>query len=186
MTVTVITLSGSTRQGSVNTKLAAAFATICGGLGANAKALSLADFTAPLYDPDWESENGVPDTIKALGEVMHGADAAFIASPEYNSGITPLLKNTMDWLSRLKPHPFKDTLFSLGGASPGAMGGIRALPALRTSLVGLNAIVMPEQLTVGGAMQAFGEDGRFANERSAEFAKLQAERLIEVAAKLRG
>jgi chromate reductase len=72
-----------------------------------------------------------------------------------------LLKNTIDWLSRLKPHPIKETVFSLGAASPGMLGGIRGLFSLRTTLVGLNAIVMPEQLTVGGATSAFNEDGTF-------------------------
>lgn len=183
--VKLLVFSGSTRQGSHNTKLATAVASMASDLGADSTLVSLADYPAPLFDPDWEKENGAPQTILNLGALMAASDAAFIASPEYNSGQTPLLKNTIDWLSRLKPHPFKETLFSLGGASPGTLGGIRGLFSLRTTLVGLNAIVMPEQLTVGGAASAFNEDGGFANERSADFANAQLERLIDVAGKLR-
>lgn len=183
--VKLLVFSGSTRQGSYNTKLATAVAAIARDLGAEVTLVSLGDYAAPLFDPDWEKANGVPRTITDLGALMHKADATFIASPEYNSGITPLLKNTIDWVSRLKPHPFKETVFSLGGASPGTLGGIRGLFALRTTLVGLNAIVMPEQLTVGGAASAFTEEGGFANERSAGFANAQLERLIDVAGKLR-
>ncbi len=183
--VKLLVFSGSTRQGSHNTKLATAVSALASDLGADVTHISLSDYSAPLFDPDWEKENGIPQTIIDLGALMTDADAAFIASPEYNSGQTPLLKNTIDWLSRLKPHPFKETLFSLGGASPGAMGGIRGLFSLRTTLVGLNAIVMPEQLTVGGAASAFNDDGGFANERSADFANVQLARTLDVARKLR-
>lgn len=182
--IKLLVFSGSTRQGSYNTKLATAVATMARDLGAEVTHISLGDYSAPLFDPDWEKANGVPQTVTDLGALIHEADAAFIASPEYNSGVTPLLKNTIDWLSRLKPHPFKETVFSLGGASPGTLGGIRGLFSLRTTLVGLNAIVMPEQLTVGGAAAAFTDEGSFANERSAGFATAQLERLIDVAGKL--
>lgn len=183
--VKLLVFSGSTRQGSHNTKLATAVAMMAGSLGADVNQISLADHEAPLFHQDWERENGVPQTVADLGALMTESDAAFIASPEYNSGVTPLLKNTIDWLSRLKPHPIKETVFSLGGASPGMLGGIRGLFALRTTLVGLNAIVMPEQLTVGGAASAFNEDGSFTNERTVSLATAQLERLISVAGKLR-
>jgi chromate reductase len=181
----LLVFSGSTRQGSYNTKLATAVATMAGDLGADVTLVSLADYEAPLFHQDWERENGVPQTVTDLGALMAESDAAFIASPEYNAGVTPLVKNTIDWLSRLKPHPIKETVFSLGAASPGMLGGIRGLFSLRTTLVGLNAIVMPEQLTVGGATSAFNEDGSFANERTVSLANVQLERLIDVARKLR-
>lgn len=182
--VSLLVFSGSTRNGSLNTRLATAVASLAGTLGANVTQISLADFPAPLFDPDWEKANGVPQSITDLGAIMAASHAAFIASPEYNSGLAPLLKNTIDWLSRLSPHPFRDTLFAIGGASPGALGTARALPSLRTTLVGLDAIVMPGQLAVGGAMSAFNEDGSFANERTLGFATDQLTRLIEVAGKL--
>jgi chromate reductase len=183
--VKLLIFSGSIRQGSHNTKLATMVAAMARDLGADVTQVSLADFSAPLFDQDWERENGVPQSITDLGALMTASDAAFVASPEYNSGVTPLLKNTIDWLSRLKPHPFKDTVFSLGAASPGTLGGMRGLFALRTTLVGLGAIVMPEQLTVGGAGSAFNEDGTFANARTQSLATAQLERLIQVAGKLR-
>lgn len=181
----LLVFSGSTRNGSLNTKLASAIANLAKELGFDVTLISLSDYAAPLFDPDWEAENGVPQTIFDLGALIDEHDAVFIASPEYNSGLTPLLKNTIDWLSRLKPHPIKAPVFSLGGASPGVLGGIRGLFSLRATLVGLNAIVMPEQLTVGGAGSAFNEDGTFAVERTQGFAKAQLERLLDVAAKLK-
>lgn len=183
--VKMLVLSGSTRTGSFNTKLATAIYNLANEMGAGATQISLSDYPAPLFDPDWAAENDVPQTIVDLGTLMDGHDAVFIASPEYNSGLTPLLKNTIDWLSRLKPHPITAPVFSLGGASPGVLGGVRGLVSLRATLVGLNAIVMPEQLAVGGAASAFNEDGSFTNERTEGFAKAQLERLIEVAGKLK-
>ncbi|MFK7791402.1 MAG: NADPH-dependent FMN reductase [Devosiaceae bacterium] len=183
--IKLLVLSGSTREGSLNTKLATAIAGLGNEMGVQVTQVTLKDYAAPIFDSDWEADNVVPRTITDLGALMQEADACFIASPEYNSGPTGLLKNTIDWLSRLKPHPFTNTLFSLGGASPGALGGVRGLVAVRTTLVGLNAIVMPEQLTIGAAHQAFNEDGSFANERSAGFAKAQLERLVDVAGRLR-
>ena len=183
--VNLLVFSGSIRDGSHNTKLASAVSAIAADVGADVKHISLKDYPAPLFDSEWEKENGVPASVTELGALMSASDAAFFASPEYNSGVTPLLKNTIDWLSRLKPHPFRETVFSLGGASPGSLGGIRGLFALRTTLVGLNAIVMPEQLTVGGAGSAFNEDGSFSSERTQSLATAQLERLIDVAGRLR-
>lgn len=183
--VKLLVFSGSTRKGSLNTKLATAVADLANNLGADVTQIVLSDYPAPLFDPDWEAQNDVPRTIVDLAALMNEQDAVFIASPEYNSGVSPLLKNTIDWLSRLKPHPIKAPVFSLGGASPGVLGGSRGLVSLRATLVGLNAIVMPEQLTVGGAGSAFNEDGSFAVERTQGFAKAQLERLLEVAGKLK-
>ncbi len=183
--VKILVFSGSTRDGSVNTKLAAAVAGLAREFGADATLVSLADYPAPIFNADWEKEHGIPQTIQDLGALMLEADACFIASPEYNSGPTALLKNTIDWLSRLKPHPFKETVFALGGASPGMLGGVRGLVSVRTTLVGLNAMVVPEQLTVGGSGSAFNEDGTLANDRSVSIANALLERLVDVAGKLR-
>lgn len=183
--IKLLVFSGSTRKGSVNTKLATAVTNLAKDMGADVTQIVLSDYPAPLFDADWEAENGVPQPIKDLGTLMGDHDAVFIASPEYNSGLTPLLKNTVDWLSRLKPHPIKAPIFSLGGASPGVLGGVRGLVSLRMTLVGLNAIVLPEQLSVGGAGSAFHEDGSFVAERTQGFAQAQLERLLEVAGKLK-
>lgn len=181
----LLVFSGSTRTGSFNTKLATAITNVAKEMAADATQISLGDYPAPLFDQDWEAENGAPQSIIDLGALMDAHDAVYIASPEYNSGVAPLLKNTLDWLSRLKPHPVKAPVFSLGAASPGALAGVRGLISLRATLVGLNAIVMPEQLTISGAGSAFNEDGSFAVERTQGFAKAQLERLIDVAGKLK-
>ena len=187
--IAFLAFSGSTRAGSYNTQLAAAMVARASALGAQATLVSLADHPAPLYDSDWEDANGVPEPIVGLYRLLAAQDAVFIASPEYNGGYTPLLKNTIDWLSRVKAdgrHAFRDPLYSLGAASPGAQGGLNGLHALRPTINRLGAITMPEQLTIASAGSAFGEDGDFTNERTQSLAQAQLTRLFAVAGKLRG
>ena len=186
-----LALSGSTRDGSVNTQLAATVTAMATEVGFQASQISLADHPAPLFDADWEKANGVPDPIKALQALMVEQDAIFVASAEYNGGITPLLKNTIDWLSRVKvegepgSHVFRKPVWSLGAASPGVQGGVNSLYQLRPTIMRLGAIVMPEQLTIGGGASAFNEDGSFANDRTVSLARAQLERLLHVAGKLK-
>ena len=187
--VAFLAFSGSTRQGSFNTKLASAMAARASARGARATLVSLADHPAPLYDAAWEAAHGVPEPIHRLHDLLAAQDAVFIATPEYNGGTTPLLKNTLDWLSRVKTegrHPFRDPVYALGAASPGAQGGINALYALRPTVSRLGAIVMPEQLTIAGAPSAFDEQGDFAVPRTRDLADALLDRLLHVAARLRG
>ncbi|MGD1888302.1 MAG: NADPH-dependent FMN reductase [Cohaesibacteraceae bacterium] len=189
--VRLLALSGSTRDGSVNTKLASTITSMASNVGFDAVQISLADHPAPLFDADWEKQNGPPEPIKALQALMVEQDAIFVASPEYNGGITPLLKNTIDWLSRVRVEGqpgslvFKKPVWSLGAVSPGVQGGVNSLYQLRPTITRLGAIVMPEQLTVGGGASAFNEDGSFANDRTINLATAQLERLFDVAGKLK-
>ncbi|MEM1288004.1 MAG: NAD(P)H-dependent oxidoreductase [Pseudomonadota bacterium] len=187
--VTFLALSGSTRPGSVNTMLANAMVERAKKAGADAKLISLKDYPAPLYDTELESADGVPSSIKQLYDLIASTSAIFVASPEYNGGYTPLLKNTIDWMSRVKSesgHAFRDPLYSLGAVSPGVQGGVNGLYQLRPTIARLGAIVMPEQLTIGGGASAFGDDGDFTNERTQGLADAQLSRLLETAAKLKG
>lgn len=186
-----LALSGSTRDGSVNTQLATTITAMAAELGFETRQISLADYPAPLYDGDLEKAEGVPAPIKALQALMVEQDAIFVASPEYNGGITPLLKNTIDWLSRVsvegEPRSlvFNKPVWAIGAVSPGVQGGVNSLYQLRPTVTRLGAIVLPEQLTIGGGASAFNEDGTFANERTVSLAKAQLERLHHVAGRLK-
>ena len=117
---------------------------------------------------------------------MQAQDGIFIACPEYNAGITPLLKNTLDWVSRInepgEPQGivYKGRVFAIGSASPGAIGGLRGLIGMRTVLeVGLGALVLPQMVSVGGAMNAFDEKGDLIDERLARMLDTMVSALLK-------
>ena len=181
-------LSGSIRSGSLNTKLAAAFASALAKLDADVTLISLSDYPMPLYDGDIEHGSGAPANADKLRGLLATHDGGFMASPEYNSGITPLLKNTLDWVSRSKVsgEPFKGKVFALGSASPGGYGGFRAQMGTRQILeLGLGAIVIPQSVAVGSAHHAFDEAGHLKDERSAAMMADSAKMLVQTAAALR-
>ncbi|MEM1302576.1 MAG: NAD(P)H-dependent oxidoreductase [Pseudomonadota bacterium] len=189
MSVSFLALSGSTRPGSLNTMLATTMTKLAADMGADATLISLAQYPAPLFDQEFEAANGIPQPIQELYTLIAAQDAVFLASPEYNGGYTPLLKNTIDWLSRVKPdgrHAFRDPVYSLGAVSPGMQGGVNGLYQLRPTIARLGAIVMPEQLTIGGGASGFGEAGGFSNDRTTSLAQAQLQRLLAVAGKLKG
>ena len=166
----ILVCSGSSRSGSYNGRLAALAAKKLAILDAGVTHLSLRDYPLPIYDGDLEETKGVPENAKKLKRLFQSQDGIFLACPEYNSGITPLLKNTLDWISRVKEpgDPFKTRVFALGSASPGAFGGMRGLIGMRTILeVGLGAMVLPQMVTVIKAASAFDDKGELADERAA-------------------
>ena len=174
----ILVCSGSSRSGSYNGRLAALAAKKLAILDAGVTHLSLRDYPLPIYDGDLEETKGVPENAKKLKRLFQSQDGIFLACPEYNSGITPLLKNTLDWISRVKEpgDPFKTKVFALGSASPGAFGGMRGLIGMRTILeVGLGATVLPQMVTVIKAASAFEDKGELADERAAG----QLDRLID-------
>lgn len=189
--INLVCLSGSVREGSLNTKLAAAAAATAASLGANAKCLDLRDYAMPIYDGDLETRGGPPAAAKALKAELERHQAVFIACPEYNASITPLMKNTLDWVSRVRAEGeeplqvFRTRVFAIGAASPGGYGGMRSLLAMRTVLeIGLGALVIPEQIAVANAGQAFGEDAALKDERMRSLLTRVMERLIATAGRL--
>ena len=174
MTTKILAFAGSNRAGSIN-RAALEFAVA----GARAddvaiELISLRDFPMPLYDAEWHAANGIPDSVRQLRQKMVNADGLLIASPEYNSSITPLLKNTIDWLSQSVKEgvgqgggrlPFEGKVLGLLGASSGAFGAIRALPHVSFILSNLGAIVLPV-LAVPAADKIVNADGSIANERA--------------------
>lgn len=184
----ILVFAGSIRSGSFNARLAALAAKELALHGADVTRISLEDYPLPLYDGDDEQNSGVPvnaGNLKAMLAAHHGV---FIASPEYNASITPLLKNAIDWISRAheRGEPplavFKHRVFALGGASDQPFGALRSLMALRQILeLGCRALVLPEQVTVFQASEAFDEMDNLKDDNTAAMLKLVARRLTEAA-----
>lgn len=169
----ILVFAGSARDASFNKKLAK----LCAGLleeeGAAVTFVDLKDYPIPLYDGDLEAGEGLPEHARTLKRAFAEHDGFMIAAPEYNGSLTPLIKNTIDWLTR--PGPDDDDLrpvyrgktAALCSTSPGALGGLRGLIPLRLLLSGIGVHVVPDQLAIGGAMQAFTDDGALADDAMA-------------------
>lgn len=182
----ILVFAGSTRSGSLNQKLAMLVVKELALVDAAVTAISLADFPLPLYDGDLEARSGPPENAVKLHKLIGEHHGVFIASPEYNAGITPLLKNTIDWVSRVRaePNPYKDRVFAIGGASPGGLGAYRGLMMLRQTLtLGLGATVLPEQIAVSRAASAFTEAGGLKDEALASTLHGVLTRLLDEASR---
>ncbi len=184
----ILVFAGSIRTGSMNAQLAARAAKEFAVAGADTTRISLQDFPMPIYDGDLESRSGPPGAAISLKRMMMQHQGIFIASPEYNASITPLLKNTLDWVSRVrdgKEAPlaaYRDRAFALGGASNGGYGAMRSLMALRQVLEqGCGALVIPDQIAVARAGDAFDEMDNFKDESNTKRLKAVVQSLIEFA-----
>src|SRR3954451_11731128 len=184
----ILVFAGSTRTGSHNARLAAIAAKELALSGAEVTHISLEDYPLPIYNGDDEAQSGVPAQALNLKQMMMLHHGVFIGSPEYNASIAPLLKNTIDWISRVRQRgepplaAFKDRAFALGGASDGVFGALRSLMALRQVLeLGCGALVLPEQITVFRASEAFDEMDNLKEERAAASLKRVTAQLAEAA-----
>ncbi len=190
MTPRILAFAGSARAGSWNRKLVRIAADGARAAGAEVTLLELRDLPLPLYDGDLEAAEGLPPNARKLKELFLAHEGLLIAAPEYNSSITPLLKNTIDWVSRSAPGEaslacFDGKVAALMSASPGTLGGLRGLIAVRLCLSNIRVLVLPDQVAVPGANDAFAEDGRLKDEkRHAAVARLGAT-LAQTIAKLR-
>lgn len=160
----ILAFAGSTRQDSWNYKLAQAAAVAARRVGADVTLLDLNDYPLPLYNGDLEAKAGLPEPAQRLKTLFKAHDGLLIASPEYNSSVTPLLKNTLDWVSREWQGesglvPYQNKVAAILSASPGALGGMRMLPHLRQILNTLGVLVLPGQLSVPKIGEAFNQDG---------------------------
>lgn len=170
----VLVMSGSVRTGSFNTRLAQAAARSVRDAGAEATVVDLRALDLPLYDGDLEAAHGVPAGARALRDLFAAHPALLLASPEYNAFVPPLVINTLAWVSRVPAEgaapsgreAMAGTVAGVMSASPGALGGLRALVHLRTALaVSASMLVVPETVSVGGAAQAFDDEGRLLDAR---------------------
>ena len=162
--IKILAFSGSARKDSWNQRLVRIAAQHARELSAEVTELSLGDLGLPLFDEDLEKENGAPDGATRLKQMMFDNHAFLIACPEYNSSITPLLKNAIDWASRPAPdekplQSFRGKVCGLMSASPGVLGGLRGLVHVRSILGNIGALVIPDQAAVGAVHQAFNEAG---------------------------
>ncbi|WP_404400663.1 NAD(P)H-dependent oxidoreductase [Idiomarina seosinensis] len=132
--MTILFIGGSRRKESLNAKLKHRVAEIAEKSGMDYKVLDADALDAPIYEGDFEEEHGVPDAMKALGAEIKAADKIVLISPEYNSSVSPLIKNAIDWVSRLEGAPWTNKTVLLGAASPGGLGGMRGLMHLRDVL----------------------------------------------------
>ena len=184
----ILVFAGSIRTGSFNARLAALAAKEIARAEAEVTRISLLDFPLPLYDGDHEARSGAPENAVKLKRMFCAHQGVFIASPEYNASLTPLLKNTIDWISRVRENKepplsaYRNRVFALGAASNGTYGGMRSIMALRQSLeLGCGALVIPEQIAVREASHAFDENDALKDERSAALLRTLARRLVELA-----
>jgi NAD(P)H-dependent FMN reductase len=191
MTAKILAFAGSARAGSWNKKLVAVAAAAARAAGGEVTLVDLRDFPMPLYDADVEAAEGLPDHAKRMKALFLAHDALLLACPEYNSSITALLKNTIDWVSRPAPGEtslqcFVGKTASLVAASPGALGGLRGLVHVRAILGSIGVLVLPTQVAVAKAHEAFDTDGKLKDaKQQASIEKLAAE-LVATTAKLRG
>jgi len=184
----ILVFAGSIRTASFNARLAALAAKELALLNVDVTRISLLDYPLPLFHGDLEAEQGAPANavkLKRMFGVHHGV---FIASPEYNASITPLLKNTLDWISRVREAAeppltaYRQRVFALGAASNGTHGGYRSLMALRQVLeLGCGALVLPEQIAVTEAATAFDEMDNLREERHAQKLRSVLGQLVESA-----
>lgn len=186
----ILAIPGSARSGSFNRRLHSLIVRRLGAIGVEVDDFDLRPDTMPIYDGDHEAANGLPAGAKDLKARIQAADAVVFSAPEYNSSVTPLLKNAIDWASRTDKETglgnvWERKVIALASASPGGFGGLRGLYTLRQVFQHLEGLVLSEQVSVGRAHEAFDENGDLKDERTAGFLDAMLARLIEVATALR-
>jgi NAD(P)H-dependent FMN reductase len=184
----ILVVPGSIRTGSHNVRLAALAAKELTLLDVEVTRISLADYPLPIYDADIDARAGQPANALKLKQMIMAHQGVFIASPEYSASVTPLLKNAIDWVSRVRERgdptyaAFKGRVFAISSASPGRAGGLRSLMALRQILeLGCGALVIPEQVTIQRADTAFDEMDNITDTAIANQIRTQLERLVDMA-----
>lgn len=184
----ILFFAGSARKDSYNKKLAKlAYELLKDTI--EAKFIDLKDYPMPLYDGDLEAEKGLPENALKIKELFINTNGIFIAAPEYNSSITPLLKNTLDWISRPSSKDekpliaFDEKVIALSAASPGSLGGLRGLVPLRLMLSNIKSHVIPNQVTIAKANEAFDENGNLKDKDKVLQLQYVLDQLVEFCAK---
>ena len=185
----ILAFAGSTREASFNKKLVQIAAEGARAAGAEVTYIDLRDLPMPLYDGDLETKQGLPENVQQFKQLMIEHRGLLIASPEYNSSITGVLKNAIDWASRSLPGEpmlasFKDKVAALMSASPGALGGLRGLTHVRSILSNIGVLVLPDQQAISKAFEAFDGDGKLKDPKQQEAVEQLGSKLATVIAKL--
>lgn len=190
MSAKILVIAGSLRLASHNRRLAAEAARMLALTDAVVTLVDLADYPLPIYDGDHEAEAGVPENANLLAQRIAAQDGLLLVSPEYNHSLVPLVKNTIDWVSRVRKvngrpiQPFKGLVVGLASASPGRFGGMRGLEALRIVMRALGADVMTQQCSVANAATGFDDDGRLADDIARTSLEALVDKLLDISRSL--
>lgn len=186
----ILVIPGSLRTGSHNAKLAALLAFEFAQAGVDVTRISLADFPLPIYDGDLQAKSGVPKHAINLKRMIGAHHGVLLVSPEYNASVPPLLKNAIDWVSRVhdlhetRGDVFRNRAFALAGASQSRLGAARALQALRLILTSCHANVIANQLTLAFANDAYDDMDRLKNEGDIVASKELVAQLIDISQRM--
>ncbi|HYL66610.1 MAG TPA: NAD(P)H-dependent oxidoreductase [Nitrosopumilaceae archaeon] len=172
----ILAFAGSTRTDSYNKKLVKIASTGATEGGADVTVIDLRDFPMPIYDGDLEQKDGLPSNARKLKDLMLTHQGFLISSPEYNSSISAVFKNTIDWASRQSESEiplacFKNKVAGIMSASPGMLGGLRGLVHVRSILGNIGVIVLPDQIAIAKAHEAFNEDGTLKDKKQEDQVK---------------
>ena len=172
----ILSFAGSTRTDSYNKKLVKIASTGAIEAGADVMVIDLRDFPMPIYDGDLEQKDGLPTNARKLKDIMLSCQGFLISSPEYNSSISAVFKNTIDWTSRQSDGEiplacFKNKIAGIMSASPGILGGLRGLVHVRSILGNIGVIVLPDQMAIAKAHEAFNEDDTLKDKKQEEQVK---------------
>ena len=186
----ILVIPGSLRTGSLNAKLAAAAAYQFAQAGAEVTRISLGDFPLPIYDGDLQTKSGVPKNAINLKRMIGAHHGVLIVTPEYNSSVPPLVKNTIDWVTRVQDthetrgQVFRERAFAIAAASESRLGGTRSLTALRLILSACHATVIPNQLALSFAGAAYDDMDRLKHPGDIEALNALVRQLIDVSQRM--
>jgi NAD(P)H-dependent FMN reductase len=186
----ILVIPGSLRTGSHNARLAAAAAYQFAQAGAEVTRISLADFPLPIYDGDLQTKSGVPKNAVNLKRMIGVHHGVLFVTPEYNSSVPSLVKNTIDWVTRVQDaqetrgEVFRDRIFAIAAASESRLGGTRALAALRLILSACHATVIPNQLALSFASAAYDDMDRLKHPADIEALNALVRQLIDVSQRM--
>jgi len=185
----VLAFAGSTRTNSYNKVLVKIAAAGARAAGAEVTYLDLRDFPMPLYDEDLEAAEGIPESALRFKELMVSHQGLLIASPEYNSSMSAVLKNAIDWASRPLPGEpplaaFSDKVAAIMSASPGALGGLRGLVHVRSILSNIRVLVIPDQIAIVKAHEAFNSDGSLKDSQQQNSVEKLGAKVAQILTKL--
>jgi NAD(P)H-dependent FMN reductase len=186
----ILVIPGSLRSGSHNARLAAAAVHEFALAGAEVTRISLADFPLPIYDGDLQTKSGVPKHAINLKRMMSAHHGVLIVTPEYNSSVPALVKNTIDWVTRVQDahetrgQVFRERAFAIAAASENRLGGTRSLAALRLILSACHAVVIPNQLALSFANEAYDDMDRLKHPADIEALKALVRQLIELSQRM--
>jgi chromate reductase len=189
--IKILVIPGSLRTGSLNAKLAAVAVDALVRADVDVTRISLGDFPLPIYDGDLESNSGVPKYALDLKRMISAHHGVLIVTPEYNASLPPLVKNTIDWVSRVedahesKGQVFRERPFAIAAASNGRLGGTRCLQALRLVLSACRATVIPNQLTLAFANEAYDDMDRLKHAADRDAMTAMVRQLIDVAQQMK-